>query len=105
MLSEKPHRQTLSLQQRVWNTTLCQLCHDGICPTQDPHTLKKHKHGGTSADIQTAYSDLPFSIFSSSSIATVISLSNLRSSAIISLVGGYSTGLYSVCLYLLMDRS
>ena len=43
--------------------------------------------------------------FSSSSISSPIFISSSRSSAMISSVGGYSTGLYSVCLYLLMDRS
>lgn len=51
------------------------------------------------------YTLLHFSIPSSSSIAASISRSSFRSSAKISLVGGYSTGLYSVFLYLLMDRS
>ena len=49
-----------------------------------------------------------YSCSSSSSnllMSSPISFSSLRSSAIISPVGGYSTDLYSVFLYLLMDRS
>ena len=46
-----------------------------------------------------------FSISSNSASSFSISTSSALMLARISLVGGYSTGLYSVCLYLLMERS
>ena len=44
-------------------------------------------------------------IFSNSSISRSISFSSLRISDIISDVGGYSTGMYSISLYLFILRS